>query len=722
MIEEANLDSRVDDLNKRMASFIVENHPEYLQLTNLNNVDKFVSGDNILLFDASFWSFVDVKLVRKIYSKVIKDNSNYAVNRPFFYGYMTYLNNIGSDNWSDEDCESISMIMHLAIKNKDTELLDHALTEFTYTKEIDRSEARGGDKVTYEIGVNKELMSKVLEHVDWKTQGRTYSTLSTISNMPAETFVTAYNDDGEVRKGYKKPYISIDSCIKNEKLKITITTNNNSYEFMSVNMYKKIGEEGYQNLKAIGMSDDEICQFANSVFTKEDIQFIQGLSQATTEEEYYKVAQINPDKLSDSGNVAFSIYGLQVFDNCYDYEIDSDGNQIVKENKDGINKLLAFSNGMFLGDNCTLSPEERNDYQVGAQTQIKSEAYCDNYFKMAYLMTNYTLDNSQALFEEYVDLDKEDLEQRNKFFTAQKQNYDYMTYLEGIRAGVRIKNTNLVEQTTGSERRKPVNVYDTQLDSISIYTMTNGRIHIDFNLNKTNLTKKESDSYNYEVLQYCGEDIDNEYRKEDYDKAVKEYNDSIKSLGLDIAGCVPVFGELQNIVDVGNTIIGIGSDGENIVSSHKEVEEKYERLMCEWNQDGIKVEGLPWKEQLKVGDYDPETIYKWNIVQRDGLSVMCADTGSVKNGTDYINSISEDDINEAMSGKEWNRYTVEEKKEILTCIWTGETGKVSIDDLSNDQFDDAVKFLQNNLPVNINYDNTAVGKTFSEKLSNWEAY
>ena len=257
LIEEANLDSRVDDLNKRMASFIVENHPEYLQLTNLNNVDKFVSGDNIFLFDASFWSFVDVKLVRKIYSKVIKDNSNYAVNRPFFYGYMTHLNNIGSENWSDEDCESISMIMHLAIKNKDTELLNHALTEFTYTKEIDRRDTWGGDNVTYEIGVNKELMSKVLEHVDWKTQGRTYSTLSRIANMPSETFMTAYYDSGEIRKGYEKPYIRLGSSIVDEKLKITITTNNNSYEFMSVNMYKRIGEESYKCLLAKGMV---LCQ------------------------------------------------------------------------------------------------------------------------------------------------------------------------------------------------------------------------------------------------------------------------------------------------------------------------------------------------------------------------------------------------------------------------------------------------------------------------------
>lgn len=202
---------------------------------------------------------------------------DYEANKEYFQSYMTHLNSVGSKNWTDEDFEAISIIMHNAIKNKDTELLNLAMTEFTYTTEVSREDAWGGDNVTYEIGVNQELMSNVLAHINWKTQGRTYSTLSRISNMPVETVETAYYDDGRVRPGYEKPYINLGSCIEDGELKITIKTNNSSYKFKTVNMYSKIGEEGYQNLLALGMTDAEICQYANSVFTKEDIQFISNI-------------------------------------------------------------------------------------------------------------------------------------------------------------------------------------------------------------------------------------------------------------------------------------------------------------------------------------------------------------------------------------------------------------------------------------------------------------
>ena len=59
---------------------------------------------------------------------------------------------------------------------------------------------------------------------------------------------------------------------------------------------------------------------------------------------------------------------------------------------------------------------------------------------------------------------------------------------------------------------------------------------------------------------------------------------------------------------------------------------------------------------------------------------------------------------------------------VILCIWAGESNGMTINDIPYDQFIFAVNFLETKLPFSIDYDDTATGDTFSEKLRNWEAY
>lgn len=310
------------------------------------------------------------------------------------------------------------------------------------------------------------------------------------------------------------------------------------------------------------------------------------------------------------------------------------------------------------------------------------------------------------------------------FYKIQRANYDYLTFLSGVCECQNIEeiNNELKAQDNYCEN---LEFYKTHIEELTVDTTESGRL--DFGYSITGLKKDQtSENLTVHVQQYCGEEIDDELRGEEYDDAVKKYQDSIDSLLIDVGTCVisytPVGPEMELALNTTDTIGGLIGAINDIKEADNEVKKKNYELMTEWNQDGILVTGFNGEKKLKTGLYDPETVYKWNVLQRDGLSVMCVDDKDITTGINSINRFSADNFDDNMTGNDWEAYSLEDKKNVLLCLWTGETSDTKISDLSNEQFSDAIKCLQANLPSGIKYEDTAVGKTFSEKLSNWEAY
>ncbi|WP_028235614.1 hypothetical protein [Pseudobutyrivibrio sp. MD2005] len=87
LIEEADLDSRIDDLNQRMTSFIIETHPEYHLESYVDDIDEFESkykeekAKTILCKNASLWTVNDAYLVCEWYETAVKNEDQDSISR-----------------------------------------------------------------------------------------------------------------------------------------------------------------------------------------------------------------------------------------------------------------------------------------------------------------------------------------------------------------------------------------------------------------------------------------------------------------------------------------------------------------------------------------------------------------------------------------------------------------------------------------------------------------
>ncbi|WP_028235186.1 hypothetical protein [Pseudobutyrivibrio sp. MD2005] len=87
LIEEADLDSMIDDLNQRMTSFIIETHPEYHLDSYVDDIDEFESkykeekAKTILCKNASLWTVNDAYLVCEWYETAVKNEDQDSISR-----------------------------------------------------------------------------------------------------------------------------------------------------------------------------------------------------------------------------------------------------------------------------------------------------------------------------------------------------------------------------------------------------------------------------------------------------------------------------------------------------------------------------------------------------------------------------------------------------------------------------------------------------------------
>ena len=800
----------VNDLTNQFRNFLIDDvHPTLINVkSSINNTADDISDS--LDFD-NFMS-LDFQNINTAYTLTSIDDGgtydldtlkekaqDYEANQAYFTAYMAQLNSVGSANWTDEDYEAISIIMDLAITNNNTILLNSALSKFTYKNAVKVSDAWGATNYTYELGVDNAMMTRVLSNLDWKTQGTTYSTLSRIANVPSDTVKVAYyKSDGKICSGYTEPFFKVYSYMEDGELKISISSNNESYKFKTVNMYEKLGSAGVANLKSLGFTDAEICQYANSIFTKEDIQFVSKLGKAVTDDDYYAVAQIDPDKLSDSGKAAFAMYGSQLFDRSFYYAGDT-----VVETSDGVQRLIAFSNGMFI------KREDGGRYETdpisGSQIWLTdSTSYGAEYYLLASSLASMQLDQSTNMLNTYLNLDnqvtdeqlseiaeqlgislddaREQYESNSNsllyaFNDIQQNNYDYLTYLAGLynfdvdavkRSIIAREDVTIEENEFAAD-----DVAGVTLTTINFSVSSNGRLSISYEGKQHSKVGYEDTDITSSASEKTGEQLDDIDKLEDYYKAVENYKKKLMKAGFDTVALVAdeylAVGELgvaaikiigalaqgegydalaegSNIeinntdfdawvagmvngtvgtsfsnMPVASTYATVAGSFSDIIAASAEVDAAYFKLMREWNQDGIVVNGASGSNQMAyVGAYNPETIYKWNAVKRDGLSVMCCSADDIANGEACIKGICDSDIDNYLSGSSWDGYTTDEKREILLCIWNGEAGDIEIQDLTSDQFISAVGLLEDKIDSNVEFDDTAVGDTFSERLSNWE--
>ncbi|SDB57054.1 hypothetical protein SAMN02910298_02943 [Pseudobutyrivibrio sp. YE44] len=480
---------------------------------------------------------------------------NYEANEWYIYGYMNYLNDEGSDHWDEKDIEAVSIIINAAMYAEDTILLDSSLQEFTYTTETYVGDSWGANVYTYEVGVDSKLVSKVLGYLNWKTQGKTYSTLSRIANSPVDTGkISYYKGSHDICKGYDKPEISIISFMEDGVLKFNVSSNHEDHTFKAVNMYQKLGKEGISNLSSIGFSDKEMCCYANSIYTSEDIQFVTKLGKARTKDDYYSVAQIDPDKLSNSGRMAFAMYGNKVFDGAISYSNDG-----IVEHPAGKARLISFTNGMFL------QQQSGGDYTTSEATgnvswTVDSISYGHEYYILASTLAKANAEKSAEVLETYLKLNDsvdeavlqsvatqmgttlEDVKtaysEGNKsllrsYMDIQQSNYDYLTYLAGLQSYDSVFVNDYNVRTTVNENLAG-DIYNGKVTTIDFDIKSNGRLSIEYNgslFSKINGAMKQ-----YSVSsEMTGEQLDDMDRLDVYYSAVEEYKTSLIDAGFDTA-------------------------------------------------------------------------------------------------------------------------------------------------------------------------------------------
>ena len=202
LIEEANIDSRVDDLNQRMASFIIKKHPEYHLESYVDEIDKLESkykeaqAKDILIECTPLRA---VKVISKFKKDITKacnqykqnGNSNIYINKsenqigPLIRSSEEEIDSIlkkDAQYWTKEEAYLVAGNYELAVHEKDTKILEHIYNSLIVDEPCKHKKFTvfGFDVYAYNAHLDPDKTSIILaylEAINGTTDTETYQAL-----------------------------------------------------------------------------------------------------------------------------------------------------------------------------------------------------------------------------------------------------------------------------------------------------------------------------------------------------------------------------------------------------------------------------------------------------------------------------------------------------------------------------------------------------------------
>lgn len=363
-------------------------------------------------------------------------------------GVVTVLD----EAWTIEQAEVIARKWTNAVEMDDTEEIQEIIEEMLVEQEEKVKCFFFFKKSEFQAGIDQKKCSDVLACIDAEKQGVAYYSLARIGH---------YYD---VQSKKHEPEVEVKQS--GDRLLVTVCHGKAEAEIEFVDMNEAVGEEGKGSLKKKGFSDEDITSVLSSIYTDEDISFVEELVKATDKEAYAQVFKRDPDKLSAAGQEALYQYAYVLLCNNIKY----DKNLYITEVN--LKSLEVFSNGILQ----TLSNRKKEDYcerylkvlSDKGQYQMNAVAdhMCENYNQkdvVVKLLPEFCLNTELNvlfnIFERRIDYKKiyknnHTMQVKNLNFMVEVDNLldDYITYEEVTQSGRKDKQDQTVylNKYTGS--------------------------------------------------------------------------------------------------------------------------------------------------------------------------------------------------------------------------------------------------------------------------------
>lgn len=259
---------------------------------------------------------------------IIYDKEQELLNRPS--KSIVCVSPDAENEWTDVQAGEVAVRWVYAVERNDTKEMEAVLKEMLVQQEMQSSSFFG--KTEYQAGIDQNKCNAVLASMNAETQGMAYYSLARIGHYYHSC--TRGSREMEVRAEEKESGIQI------------ILSHGKEKEIFSlIDMNEIAGEEGKQNLRELGFSDEEIVSLLASVYQEKDIQFIVDLAAASDQEEYRSVFRYDPDRLSAYAQDALYQYAGVLMRKGFDY------NEELCITRQEFEQFECFINGILYTEN-----------------------------------------------------------------------------------------------------------------------------------------------------------------------------------------------------------------------------------------------------------------------------------------------------------------------------------------------------------------------------------
>lgn len=234
------------------------------------------------------------------------------------------------NEWTDVQAGEVAVRWTYAVERNDTKEMEAVLKEMLVQQETQSSSFFR--KTEYQAGIDQNKCNAVLASMNAETQGMAYYSLARIGHY--------YHSCTRGSRG-----MEVRAEEKESGIQIILSHGKEKEIFSMIDMNEIAGEEGKQNLRELGFSDEEIVSLLSSVYQEKDIPFIADLAAASDKEEYRSVFRYDPDRLSAYAQDALYQYAGVLMRKGFDY------NEELCITRQEFEQFECFINGMLYTEN-----------------------------------------------------------------------------------------------------------------------------------------------------------------------------------------------------------------------------------------------------------------------------------------------------------------------------------------------------------------------------------
>ena len=248
------------------------------------------------------------------------------------------VDSVLDETWTLDQAKVVAGRWVSAVEMEDTEAIQEVLEEMLVEQEEKVKYFFLFEKSEFHAGIDPKKCDDVLSCIDADEHGTAYYSLARVNH---------YYD---VQSKSHKP--EVETKQSEDRLWVTVSHGRLETKIEFVDMNEIVGEEGKENLRKKGFSDEDIASVLGNIYTDEDISFVEELVKATDKEAYAQVFKRDPDKLSAAGQEALYQFAYVLLCNNIKYD------ERLYVTEDNLELLGTFCNGILK----TLSNRKKEDY------------------------------------------------------------------------------------------------------------------------------------------------------------------------------------------------------------------------------------------------------------------------------------------------------------------------------------------------------------------------